>query len=133
MQNGIDGAVMSSTIVLWPDTGGAGLNAAVPSVRWQQAEQFVVQLIGVFNELVGCLPTLTNQDSLYPGVHFEPPQEEEELLPGCLCVKVSVVNPGQILTDVNPKKPEAADSLHSSPVDVWRVREIASSVDLLVL
>ncbi len=29
-----------------------------------------------------------------------------------------MVSPGQILTDVNPEKPEAADSLHRNPITV---------------
>ena len=28
-----------------------------------------------------------------------------------------MVSPGQVITDVDPEEPEAADSLHSSPVD----------------
>ena len=28
-----------------------------------------------------------------------------------------MVGPGQVITDVDPKEPEAADSLHRSPVD----------------
>ncbi len=27
------------------------------------------------------------------------------------------VSPGQVLADVNPEEPEAADSLHRSPID----------------
>ncbi len=55
----------------------------------------------------------------YPGVHVEPPQpvEEEEPLFRCFCHGVGVVRPGQVLADVNPKKPEAAESLHRSPID----------------
>lgn len=42
---------------------------------------------------------------------------EAELLFCCLCDGVSVVSSGQVLADVNPEGPEAADSLHHSPVD----------------
>ena len=33
-----------------------GPGAAVPSARWQQAKQFMVWVIGVFDDLVGLLP-----------------------------------------------------------------------------
>ena len=34
-----------------------GPDAAVPSARWQQAEQFMAGVKGVFNDPVGLLPT----------------------------------------------------------------------------
>ena len=69
-----------------------------------------------------------SQDALYgatveiaenPGIHVEPPQpaEEEEPLPGRLPDGVCVVGPGQVVPDVDPEEPEAADTLHRSPVD----------------
>ena len=69
-----------------------------------------------------------SQDTLYsapveiavnPGIHVEPlqPAEEEEPLSGHLPDGVCVVSPGQVIADVNPEEPEAADSLHRSPVD----------------
>ena len=39
------------------EPGGAGPDAAVLSARWQQAEQFVVWVVGVFNDPVGLLPS----------------------------------------------------------------------------
>ncbi len=55
----------------------------------------------------------------YPGVHFDPlqPEVEEEPLSGFLYDGVGVVSPGQIFADVNPEEPEAAESLHHSPID----------------
>lgn len=53
---------------------------------------------------------------LCPGVHVEPSQLAEEKEPLC-CDGVNVLRPGQVLGDVNPKEPEAVDSLHHSPVD----------------
>ncbi len=55
----------------------------------------------------------------YPGVHVEPPQpaEEEEPLSGWFCDGVCVVSSGQILADVNPEEPQAADSLNCSSID----------------
>ncbi len=54
-----------------------------------------------------------------PGVHVEPPQPAgvEELLSGCFYEGVGTVSPGQVLADVNPEDPEAADSLHCSSID----------------
>ncbi len=40
-----------------PEPGGVGLDAVVPSARQQQAEQFVAEVVGVFNDPVGLLPT----------------------------------------------------------------------------
>ena len=45
-----------------------------------------------------------------PGIHVEP-------LSGRLPDGVSVMGPGQVITDVDPEEPEAADLLHRSPVD----------------
>ena len=39
------------------EPGGAGPDAAVPSAGWQQAKQFMAEVIGVFNDPVGLLPT----------------------------------------------------------------------------
>ena len=64
--------------------------------------------------------SLSLVDTLYgapveenPGIHFEhlQPAEGQEPLSGCLCDGVCVVSPGQVVTDVDPKEPEAADSL----------------------
>ncbi len=40
-----------------PEPGGVGPDAAVPSTRRQQAEQFVAVVVGVFDDPVGLLPT----------------------------------------------------------------------------
>ncbi|CAB1459576.1 unnamed protein product [Pleuronectes platessa] len=47
-----------------------------------------------------------------PGIHVEPSQsaEEEDPLSGRLPNVVFVVAPGQVITDVDPEEPEAADS-----------------------
>jgi len=49
----------------------------------------------------------------------EPPQpaEEEEPLWSCFGDGVSVMSPCQVLSDVDTEEPEAADSLHRSPID----------------
>ncbi len=57
--------------------------------------------------------------AVYPDVHVDPfqPSEEDEPLSCCLCDGVGVVSTGQVLADMNPEEPEAADSLHRSPID----------------
>ena len=45
------------------------------------------------------------------------PAEEEEPLFGRLPDGVCGVGPGQVIADVDPEEPEAAQTLHSSPVD----------------
>ncbi|CAB1459459.1 unnamed protein product [Pleuronectes platessa] len=49
-----------------------------------------------------------------PVIHVEPPQptEEEEPPSGRLPDEVCVMGPGQVITDVDPEEPEAADSLN---------------------
>ena len=55
----------------------------------------------------------------YPGVHVEPPQpaEEEEPLSSFFGDCGGVKSPCQVLSDVDPEEPEAADSLHRSAID----------------
>ncbi len=51
------------------EPGGAGLDAAVPSAGWQQAEQFVAGVVGVFNDPVGLLPTPLGVEVLHGWQH----------------------------------------------------------------
>lgn len=47
------------------EPGGAGLDAAVPSARRQQAEQFVTRVVGVFDNPFSFLPTLLGVEVLH--------------------------------------------------------------------
>ncbi|CAB1422393.1 unnamed protein product [Pleuronectes platessa] len=90
----------------------------------------------------------SSQDALYgapveiaenPFIHVEPPQpaEEEDPLSGRLPDGVCVMGPGQVLTDVDPEEPEAADSLHRSPAfsssPVIRPMKVVSSANLTMV
>src|SRR4029434_10570387 len=44
--------------------------------------------------------------------------QEEEALPGCLDHLVCVSIPGEVVTDVDPAEPEAADHFHCRTVDM---------------
>ncbi len=52
-----------------PEPGGAGPDAAVPSTRRLQAEQFVAGVVGVFNDPVGLLPTPMGLEVLHGWQH----------------------------------------------------------------
>ncbi len=45
--------------------GGAGPDAVVLFVGWQQAEQFVAGVVGVSDDPIGLLPTLLGVDSSF--------------------------------------------------------------------
>ncbi len=71
----------------------------------------------VFSSLCRALMEPVKILSMVPLWKLQSIAEEEEQLSRCLCDDVSVVSPGQVLADVDPREPEAADSLHRSAID----------------